>query len=66
MKFEVQIKNDPGDIWETIGTFESLEDANKLYFNDKYYDKVNFMQVVEFGGDMDEEDFIHQYQSNGW
>jgi|TARA_B100000282_G_scaffold150787_1_gene108603 hypothetical protein len=62
-KFEVQIKNDPEDIWETIGKFESLEDAEKLYFNDKYYDKVNFMQVVEIGGEEDGEDFIHQYQS---
>ena len=62
-KFEVQIKNDPEDIWETIGKFESLEDAEKLYFDDKYYDKVNFMQVVEIGGEEDGEDFIHQYQS---
>lgn len=62
-KFEVQIKNDPEDIWETIGKFESLEDAEKLYFDDKYYDKVNFMQIIEIGGEEDGEDFIHQYQS---
>lgn len=70
-KFEVQMYNHSDSIWETIGTFDNLDDAEDLYFDVITDDKgMNTMRLVEIGvGENGEDNVIGKgffAETNSW